>query len=83
MSVNGSNTGIRLKNADVPLDLGEAIVAIYEEAAYNLSIDYRQLPPRPRLSQADHYWLDHLLTTIRGLEEADVEVEIEYGITNF
>jgi hypothetical protein len=32
----------------VPLDLGEAIAAIYEEAAYDLSSDYRQLPPLQR-----------------------------------
>jgi len=35
---------------DVPLDLQGALVAIYDEAAYELSLDYDQLPPPPELS---------------------------------
>lgn len=50
----------------MPLDLGEAIAAIYEEAAYDLSSDYRQLPPLPTLSQVARQCLDDLLTPIRG-----------------
>lgn len=59
---------LRSPDADVPLDLGEAIAAIYEEAAYELSIDYRQAPPPPALSEADRLWLDSLLTPIRELK---------------
>lgn len=59
---------LRSPDADAPLDLREAITAIYEEAAYELSIDYRQVPPPPLLSEADIQWLDGLLTPIRELK---------------
>ena len=55
---------LRSLDADVPLNLGEAIAAIYDEAAYDLSIDYRQVPPPPLLSQADLQWVDILLNKI-------------------
>jgi hypothetical protein len=42
---------------DVPLDLQEALEEIYEEAAYDLSVDYRLSPPPPELSEADMKWL--------------------------
>ena len=58
---------LRSPDADVPLHLEESLTDIYEEAAYDLSIDYRQLPPPPTLSPADHQWLEALLTPIRGL----------------
>lgn len=45
---------------DAPLDLGAALRAIYDEAAYELSIDYRQ-PPEPPLSGDDATWADALL----------------------
>lgn len=48
---------LRSPDADVPLDLGEALTAIYEEAAYELSIDYHQAPPPLTLSKADIQWL--------------------------
>ena len=35
---------------DVPLDLQGALAAIYDEAAYELSLDYDQPPPPPELS---------------------------------
>jgi hypothetical protein len=45
---------------DAALDLGAALRTIYDEAAYDLSIDYRQ-PPEPSLSGADATWADALL----------------------
>ncbi|MGF1482440.1 MAG: DUF4058 family protein [Cyanophyceae cyanobacterium] len=42
---------------DVPLDLQAALTAIYDEAAYDLSVDYSQLPPPPALSSNDSEWL--------------------------
>ncbi|UBF28812.1 DUF4058 family protein [Kovacikia minuta CCNUW1] len=42
---------------DVPLDLQAALSAIYDEAAYDLSLDYTQPPPPPVLSNADIEWL--------------------------
>jgi hypothetical protein len=45
-------------DADVPLDLGQAIQTIYDEAAYDLRIDYHQPPSRPDLALDDATWLD-------------------------
>lgn len=44
-------------DADVALDLGLALSAIYDEAAYDLSIDYGQLPPPPALSETELAWV--------------------------
>jgi hypothetical protein len=48
---------------DVPLDLGQAIHAIYDRAAYDLRLDYTQPPPPPALSSDDAPWVADLLTT--------------------
>jgi hypothetical protein len=45
---------------DVALDLGAALRAIYDEAAYDLSVDYRQ-PPEPSLAGDEEEWADSLL----------------------
>lgn len=42
---------------DVPLDLQAVLNAIYDEAAYDLSLDYDQPPPPPAFSSADAEWL--------------------------
>ncbi|MDY6936806.1 MAG: DUF4058 family protein [Cyanobacteriota bacterium] len=44
-------------DADVPLDLQSVFTAIYDEAAYDLSVDYSQTPPPPALSEAETKWL--------------------------
>ncbi len=44
-------------DSDVPLDLQAALTAIYDEAAYDLSLDYSQPPPPPTLADADAQWL--------------------------
>jgi Protein of unknown function (DUF4058) len=49
---------LKSPDADVPLDLGAAIASIYDEAAYDLSIDYAQSPPPPKLPDRDHQWLE-------------------------
>jgi hypothetical protein len=41
---------------DVALDLGVALVEVYDEAGYDLSIDYSQSPPPPALTVADESW---------------------------
>lgn len=56
---------LRSPDADVALDLGEAMTAIYDEAAYDLSINYREVPPPPKLSETDLQWVDNLLSEIR------------------
>jgi Protein of unknown function (DUF4058) len=46
---------------DVPLDLSAAVAAVYDEAAYDLSLDYNQSPPPPTLSTPDQEWVQRLL----------------------
>ncbi len=45
---------------DVPLDLAHALRTIYDEARYDLSIDYGQ-PPVPPLAEDDAAWAQELL----------------------
>lgn len=52
---------LRPPDDDVVLRLGQAFQAIYDEAAYDLSIDYQQPPPAPALSDADRIWMATLL----------------------
>jgi hypothetical protein len=49
-------------NADVPLNLSHAIQQVYEEADYDLTIDYSHQPPPPALSESDREWLKTVLT---------------------
>ncbi|MEM6251524.1 MAG: DUF4058 family protein [Cyanobacteria bacterium P01_D01_bin.156] len=46
---------------DVPLDLQAILTAIYDEAAYDLSLDYEQAPPPPALNKAEMDWLQEQL----------------------
>jgi hypothetical protein len=55
---------LRTPDPDIPLDLGRAIQTIYDEAAYDLRIDYRQPPPKPDLTPEDAAWLDAQLRAI-------------------
>ncbi len=48
---------LRAPDADVPLDLGLVLRAIYEEANYGLSIRYNEPPPPPSLSDEEEAWL--------------------------
>jgi len=52
---------LRAPDDDVLLDLPAALSAVYDEAAYDLSIDYGQDPPPPPLSEADAQWMRELL----------------------
>jgi hypothetical protein len=54
---------LRFPDADVPLELPQVMADIYDEAAYDLSIDYSQPPPPPALSEADaqSQWMQTLL----------------------
>ena len=56
---------LRAPDADVPLDLGKAISTIYDEAVYDLSIDYRKAPPPPGFDSATQTWLNELLREYR------------------
>ena len=46
---------------DVPLDLQAVLNAIYDEAAYDLSLDYAQSPPPPVFAKTDADWLQKQL----------------------
>ncbi len=41
---------------DVPLNLSSAFHTVYEEADYDLTIDYTRQPPPPTLSELDAEW---------------------------
>jgi len=52
---------LRSPDPDVPLDLQTALITIYDESDYDRTLDYRQPPPEPALSEEDAAWLDALL----------------------
>lgn len=52
---------LRSPDPDVPLDLPTALATIYDESDYDRSLDYRQPPPDPALSEEDSAWLDELM----------------------
>src|SRR5262249_50317893 len=51
---------LRGKDPDVPLDLGAVLRTAYDNAAYDVSIDYRR-DPVPPLSREDTAWAAKLL----------------------
>lgn len=52
---------LRPPDDDVTLNLGEVFTQVYDEAAYDLSINYQQPPPLPALSDEDNAWVRQLL----------------------
>lgn len=52
---------LRDPDPDVPLELGSALVTIYDEALYELSVDYTQSPPPPPLAPEEETWLKERL----------------------
>jgi hypothetical protein len=53
---------LREPDPDVSLRLGDCLRAVYDEAAYDLSIDYRKLPPPPPLEAEDEAWMAELMS---------------------
>jgi hypothetical protein len=51
---------LRGKDPDAPLDLGSVFKTVYDRAAYDLSLDYRQ-DPQPPLDAEDAAWARELL----------------------
>ena len=51
---------LRGKDPDVPLDLGSVFKTVYDRAAYDASVDYRQ-DPQPPLDEEDTTWARELL----------------------
>jgi len=56
---------LRDPDPDVPLDLGVCLATIYDEAAYDLSIDYSQPPPPPAFDEETQAWMAALLQEYR------------------
>lgn len=54
---------LRPPDADVPLELGLALNAICDEAAYELSVDYRREPPPPPLKAEEGEWIRTVAST--------------------
>jgi hypothetical protein len=49
---------------DAVLDLSAALTAVYDEAFYHLSIDYRQDPPPPVFTSEEQAWLRQVLSNM-------------------
>src|SRR5262252_9875173 len=49
-------------DADIPLDLATAFTTIYDRAAYDLSLNYAELPPPPPLSAEEQVWVRQRLS---------------------
>lgn len=54
---------LRLPDDDIRLNLGDIFCAVYDEAAYDLSINYQHEPP-PALSDEDAVWMRALLDEV-------------------
>ncbi|MBS1251166.1 MAG: hypothetical protein MAG451_00196 [Anaerolineales bacterium] len=54
---------LRPPDKDVVLDLSAALTTVYDEAYYQLSIDYQQDPPPPAFSVGEQAWMRQLLST--------------------
>lgn len=52
---------LRDPDPDLPLDLGACMKRLYDEAAYDLSIDYSQKPPPPAFDEQTQHWIETLL----------------------
>lgn len=51
-------------DADVPLDLKQALDMIYERGLYELSIDYQKDPPPPEFGEGERGWMKKLSENI-------------------
>jgi Protein of unknown function (DUF4058) len=52
---------LRHPDPDIALDLGACMNIVYDEAMYDLSIDYTQKPPLPAFDEQTQNWIDTLL----------------------
>ena len=60
---------LRRPDDDVSLNLGHVLREVYDEAAYELSIDDRQAPPPPALPADTQTWMRTLLDRAAGAAE--------------
>ena len=54
------------KDPDVVLDLGEALKVIYKRSMYHLSVDYKEVPPKPPFTESELDWMKNLFTKEEG-----------------
>ena len=52
---------LRAPDPDAPLNLSAALTEVYNEAVYDLSINYHDSPPSPSFSPEEEIWLKDLL----------------------
>ncbi|MEM8524529.1 MAG: DUF4058 family protein [Bacteroidota bacterium] len=48
---------------DVALDLGKALEICFERGLYHLSLDYNELPPKPKFGEDDLKWIKELMVS--------------------
>ncbi|MCW5852200.1 MAG: DUF4058 family protein [Anaerolineae bacterium] len=53
---------LKEEDDDVALDLPAVLNAVYDDSAYNLSINYHEPPPPPPLSSEDQVWVASLVS---------------------
>ena len=51
-------------DADVPLDLNNALEICFERSYYDLSIDYKTAPPPPAFSEAELNWIQSVVANL-------------------
>ena len=59
---------LRVPDADAALDLASCFATVYENAAYDLSIDYTEVPPPPEFDLESAQWIENLLREYRTSE---------------
>lgn len=60
---------LRDPDPDIALDLGACMTTIYDEAAYDLSIDHSQPPPQPAFDEETQAWMAELLHEYKPMDE--------------
>ena len=63
---------LRHPDPDVPLDLNRILAAIYDEAGYDLTIDYSAPPPAPSLDEEAAAWLARQLQSVRTQKDDEM-----------
>ncbi len=50
------------EDPDVVLDLGEALKIIYKRSMYHLSVNYKEVPPKPPFTEPELKWMSDLFS---------------------
>jgi hypothetical protein len=65
---------LQWNKAEMTLTLGDLLAQVYDQARYDLRVDYKAAPPEPALSAADAAWMEALLRE-KGLRGTGVSTE--------